>query len=203
VTLRLEQLCVRVAGRELLRPTDLSVAPGTLLAVVGASGSGKTSVLAALAGLAAPSSGAALLDDEPVTSVDRRQIGVVTQPVVLAASLTVEENVGLPLQTLRTRGEDIDRATDELLGQLRLDRLADRLPAQLSGGQRQRVATARAVIARPRLVVADEPTSELDESTRGAVVDVLRLAAGYGAAVVIATHDSQVADSCDAVLVLG
>jgi ABC-type lipoprotein export system ATPase subunit len=203
VTLRLEQLCVRVAGRTLLRPTDLSVAPGTLLAVVGASGSGKTSVLAALAGLAAPSSGAALLDDEPVTSVDRRQIGVVTQPVVLAASLTVEENVGLPLQTLRTRGEDIDRATDELLGQLRLDRLADRLPAQLSGGQRQRVATARAVIARPRLVVADEPTSELDESTRGAVVDVLRLAAGYGAAVVIATHDSQVADSCDAVLVLG
>jgi ABC-type lipoprotein export system ATPase subunit len=203
MTLRLEQFGVTVAGRQLLCPTDLSVAPGTLLAVVGASGSGKTSVLAAMSGLAAPTTGAALLDDEPVTSVDRRHIGVVTQPIVLAASLTVEENVGLPLQTLRRSGDDIDRATDELLGQLRLDRLADRLPSQLSGGQRQRVATARAVIARPRLVVADEPTSELDESSRGTVVDVLRLAAGHGAAVVIATHDAQVADSCDAVLRLG
>ncbi|HTW19330.1 MAG TPA: ABC transporter ATP-binding protein [Mycobacteriales bacterium] len=202
MTLRLDGFGVRVGERRLLEPLDLTVEDGVILAVVGASGSGKTSVLAALAGLAPPSDGVALVDDVPADVVDRRRIGVVTQPVVLAATLTVEENVSLPLQASGHPDEEIDSATEAVLAQLRLDRLAGRLPAQLSGGQRQRVATARAVIGRPRLLVADEPTSELDEASRDRVMDVLRIAAGYGAAVVIATHDAAIADACDQRLIL-
>jgi ABC-type lipoprotein export system ATPase subunit len=202
MTLRLDGFAVSVHERALLAATDLRVADGELLAIVGASGSGKTSVLASLAGMAPPASGDAFVDDARVGDVDRRRIGVVTQPVVLAATLTVEENVSLPMQASGRSAEDIDAATEELLLQLRLDRLADRLPSQLSGGQRQRVATARAVVGRPRLVVADEPTSELDEASRDRVMDVLRLAAGHGAVVVIATHDTVIADACDRRLVL-
>jgi putative ABC transport system ATP-binding protein len=202
VTLQLRSFGIRVAGRQLVDALDLTVEDGELLAIVGASGSGKTSMLAAMSGLAPLSAGVATVDDEPVGSVDRRRIGVVTQPVVLAATLTVEENVSLPLQAAGRIGNEIDTAIAEVLAQLRLDRLADRLPAELSGGQRQRVATARAVIGRPRLVVADEPTSELDESSRDRVMDVFRVAAGSGAAVVIATHDNEIADACDRTLVL-
>ena len=202
MTLRLEGFGVRVGDRQLLDPLDLTLDDGLLLAVVGASGSGKTSVLAALAGLSHPANGVALVDDEPVDAIDRRRIGVVTQPVVLAATLTVEENISLPLQASGRSAADIDTKTVEVLTQLRLDRLAERLPAQLSGGQRQRVATARAVIGRPRLLVADEPTSELDEASRDRVMDVLRVEAGFGAAVVIATHDAAIADACNRRLVL-
>jgi ABC-type lipoprotein export system ATPase subunit len=202
MTLRLAGFGVRVADRQLLDAIDLILDDGLLLAIVGASGSGKTSVLAALAGLAPSAQGVAFVDDEPVGSVDRRRIGIVTQPVVLAATLTVEENISLPLQASGRSADEIDHATDEVIQQLRLDRLSDRLPAQLSGGQRQRVATARAVIGRPRLVVADEPTSELDETSRDRVMDVLRVAAGHGATVVIATHDGEIADACDQKLVL-
>jgi putative ABC transport system ATP-binding protein len=202
MTLQLRDFGIRIAGRQLVDALDLTVDDGELLAIVGASGSGKTSMLAAMSGLAPLSAGIALVDDVPVGTVDRRQIGVVTQPVVLAATLTVEENVSLPLQAAGRIGSEIDAAIAEVLAQLRLDRLANRLPAELSGGQRQRVATARAVIGRPRLVVADEPTSELDESSRDRVMDVLRVVAGSGASVVIATHDSEIADACDRTLVL-
>jgi ABC-type lipoprotein export system ATPase subunit len=202
VTLNLDGFAVRIADRELLAATDLTVGDGQLLAVVGASGSGKTCVLTALAGLASPHTGTARVDDRDVTALDRRQIGVVTQPVVLAATLTVEENVSLPMQASGRTAAEIDAATEEVLHLLHLDRLADRLPAQLSGGQRQRVAAARAVVARPRLVVADEPTSELDELSRDRVMDVMRLAASHGATVVIATHDADVANACDAQLSL-
>lgn len=202
MTLQLDRLAVSIGDRELMPPTDLEVADGQLLAVVGASGSGKTTVLAVLAGLNDPASGRALVDGCPAAEFDRSAMGVVTQPVVLSATLTVEENISLPMLAAGQPAEEIDRIWPELLHQLHLERLADRTPGQLSGGQRQRVAVARAVIGRPRLVVADEPTSELDESSRDRVVDVLRLAAGQGAAVVVATHDPEIAQACDLTLVL-
>jgi putative ABC transport system ATP-binding protein len=203
VTLRLDQLAVTVAGRQLLPPTDLRVPAGAMLAVVGASGSGKTSVLGTLAGLAAPTAGGAYLDDRRVADMDRREIGVVTQPVILAATLTVEENISLPLLATGLSDDDIDDKAGEILHQLHLGGLADRLPAQLSGGQLQRVATARAVVGAARLIVADEPTSELDEDNRERVLDALRLSASRGATVVIATHDEDLANACSHSLTLG
>jgi ABC-type lipoprotein export system ATPase subunit len=203
VTLRLHDASLTVAGRELLEPTSMTVAPGELLAVVGASGTGKTSVLSVLAGLVPATTGTVTLDEVDVLTVDRRRIGVVTQPVVLASSLTVEENISLPLQAGKRPPADVVTATEAVLHRLNLDGLASRMPARLSGGQRQRVATARAVVGGPALVVADEPTSELDEDSRGRVVDVLRATAAAGAIVVVATHDAEVAAVCTLTLPLG
>jgi ABC-type lipoprotein export system ATPase subunit len=202
MTLHLDQLTVTVAGRQLLPPTDLRVPAGAMLAVVGASGSGKTTVLGTLAGLTAPTSGDAYIDERSVSEVDRRDIGVVAQPVILAATLTVEENISLPLLTTDLTDSDIDDRTDEMLHQLHLGGLADRLPGELSGGQLQRVAMARAVVGDVRLVVADEPTSELDEDNRTRVLDALRVAASRGATVVIATHDEELANACSQTLIL-
>lgn len=196
-------MSLTVAGRQLVAPTTREVAAGELLAVVGASGTGKTSLLAVLAGLSPATSGSVELDGVDVLTVDRRRIGVVTQPVVLAGSLTVEENVSLPMQAGHRPADDVLAATAAALRLLSLDGLADRMPSRLSGGQRQRVAAARAVVGDPALVVADEPTSELDESSRGKVIDLLRATAARGATVIVATHDAEVAASCDQTLVLG
>jgi putative ABC transport system ATP-binding protein len=203
VTLQLDDLVVSAGQRRLLASTTRTVAPGRLLAVAGASGAGKTTVLSVLAGLAPPTSGRVLLNGVPTRHAARRAVGVVTQPVVVASTLTVAENVWLPLQVAQRPPDEVLATATDLLRQLHLGGVADRLPAQLSGGQRQRVAVARAVAAQPRLVVADEPTSELDAENRARVLAVLRIAATNGATVVIATHDPEVAEACDEQLPLG
>jgi putative ABC transport system ATP-binding protein len=197
MTLCLDHLTVALADRQLLPSTTRELPAGRLLAVVGASGAGKTTVLSVLAGLAPPAHGQVHLDGTPALTADRRLIGIVNQPVVLTSTLTVAENIGLPLQAVGRPPRDVRDATAALLQHLQLGAVARRLPSELSGGQQQRVAVARAVIGAPRLVVADEPTSELDAQNRDRVLALLRDAATRGASVVIATHDQEVADACD------
>lgn len=189
--------------RVLLPATDVELRAGGALAVVGPSGSGKTSVLTVAAGLAAPGAGTVTVDDEDVRRVGRARIGVVTAPVLLAATLTVEENIGIPLQAAGWKPSTIRERVGELIEQLSLDGIADRQPTRLSGGQRQRVAVARAVAPRPPLVVADEPTSELDHDSRERVLIVLRQVAEAGSIVVLSTNDETVAEICDQVVRLG
>src|SRR5581483_4685972 len=142
MTLRCEGLHVAVGGRTLLPPTDVVVEPGQSLGVVGPSGAGKTSVLTVIAGLASPTAGRVTLDGDDVRNAERSRIGVVTQPVLLASTLTTAENVAIPLQASGWAAAKIRPRVDELLDSLSLTGISDRESTRLSGGQRQRVAVA-------------------------------------------------------------
>jgi len=200
VALNLDQLTVAAGRRQLLAATTRTVPSACSLAVVGPSGSGKTSLLRVLAGLARPGGGAVSLDGIEIARVARSAVGVISQPVVLASLLTVAENISLPLQALHLPRDQIRAQTRELLDRLELHSVANRLPQELSGGQRQRVAVARAVVNSPRLVVADEPTSELDAQNRNRVLDVLLDVVAAGASLVLSSHDPEVAGRCDELL---
>jgi len=202
------QVTVDRGGRRVLDEVDLVARRGQVLAVTGPSGSGKSTLLAVLAGLVTPLGGSVHWLGEPVRTADTRPgraVGVVLQGYGLLPLLTAHENVELPLQLAgRPRAEVVERASRALeragLGAEQLPR--DRLAEELSGGQLQRVALARALVVEPALLLADEPTSELDATTRGVVLDALRSLADGGAAVVLATHDPEVADLAHEVLTL-
>lgn len=196
-------LSVRTTDRTLLAPTDLEVPAGTTLAVVGPSGAGKTTVLSVIAGLAKATTGTVTLDGADIHTISREQIGVVTEPVLLADTLTVAENISAPLQITRWASPDIDTRVRDLLLTLHLDGLDDREPSSLSGGQRQRVAIARAVAATPPLIVTDEPTSELDQDNREQAMHLLLTTASNGSIIVLSTHDEAVAELCDQLIGLG
>jgi putative ABC transport system ATP-binding protein len=173
-----------------------ALAPGQAVALTGASGSGKTTLLHLLAGIERPTAGTvgwpALGDPAPPLRPDL--VGVVFQGGRLLPFLTVAENVRLPLQLAGVPEADADARARQGLGLLGLAVLADRLPPELSGGQAQRVAVARAMVSAPKLLLADEPTGQLDHETAGTVVRTLLDAArATGAALVVSTHDPAVA----------
>jgi ABC-type lipoprotein export system ATPase subunit len=176
-----------------LRPTTCEVLPGARIALVGQSGSGKSTLLHLMAGLDDPTRGSVTWP-----GLDGDRPAVVFQGPSLLPALTVLENVALPLILAgATDPEARDRAQGAL-GRLGLDELAPMLPEEISGGQAQRVAIARALAGRPRLLLADEPTGQLDRATSAVVVDaLLEAAARADAALVVATHDPAVAKRLD------
>jgi putative ABC transport system ATP-binding protein len=193
-------LSVHVGGRPVVDGVSFELAPGRVLAETGPSGSGKTTVLSALAGLVRPESGGISFDGAPVRVGDTahaRRTGLVLQGYGLLSVLTAAENVEVALQARGVPRPELLRATREVLDRLGLDQAAERLVEELSGGQRQRVAVARALVTAPDLLLADEPTAELDVVTRDLVVAQLRAEAERGAVVVVATHDPDVAAACD------
>jgi putative ABC transport system ATP-binding protein len=192
-----------------LRGVTLEVKAGELVAVMGPSGSGKSTLMHILAGLDRPTSGTVAiaateithLDDAKLTLLRREHIGFVFQFFNLLPMLTAEENVLLP-ETIA--GERVDA---EWLGQL-LDRtgLAERRkhrPSELSGGEQQRVAISRALVTRPTIVFADEPTGNLDSKTGGEILELLRSSASeYGQTIVMVTHEARAALIADRILFL-
>jgi ABC-type lipoprotein export system ATPase subunit len=172
------------------------VGRGGRVAIVGPSGSGKSTLLHLMAGLDDPTSGSVTwpaLGDK--AALRPRLVGVVFQGPSLLPPLNVEENVALPLTLAGTAPGPAAEAARSALAQLDLDGLADRLPEELSGGQSQRVAVARVLAARPPLILADEPTGQLDHVAGALVMDVLLAAADEtGAALIVSTHDAAVAD---------
>ncbi|HSK56008.1 MAG TPA: ATP-binding cassette domain-containing protein [Jiangellales bacterium] len=193
-------LSVRLGRHPAVDGVSFGLAPGRVLAVTGPSGSGKTTVLSAVAGLVRPESGSIGFAGAPVRVGDRahaRRTGLVLQGYGLLSVLTAAENVEVALQTRGVTRSEVLRATREVLDRLGLDQTAERLVEELSGGQRQRVAVARALVTEPDLLLADEPTAELDVVTRDLVVAQLRAEAERGAVVVVATHDPDVAAACD------
>lgn len=191
---------VRRAGAFILNGVSVDVAAGRILAVTGPSGAGKSTLLAVLAGLMAPDAGDVLLGGEPVRAGDDahlRRTGLVLQGYGLVSVLTAAENVELVLQCRGVRRDEVARRADAALRRVALVGCLDQLVEELSGGQAQRVAVARAIVDQPVLLLADEPTAELDAETRDVVLGVLREEADRGAAVVVATHDPDVAASCD------
>lgn len=199
--------------REVLSGVDLEVHPGEMLALVGPSGCGKTTLLTILGALDAGFEGDVELLGEPLSarSDDQRarlrceKLGFVFQAFHLLDHLTVAQNVEVPLWLLPdrlSRDEERRRAAEALDRVGLADRLDERVPA-LSGGERQRVAIARATVNQPRLLLADEPTGNLDPRTGAAIYDVfdrIRAAGDEPCAVVIATHDERLAQKADRVV---
>ncbi len=190
-------------GHEVLRGVDLRVRPGSMLAVTGPSGAGKTTLLWALAGLVRPDRGEVRVAGEVPRDRDRTSaagVVLVPQDNALAGVLTAAENVLVPLLAAGVAPDEAHARTVAALAAVGLGTAGDQLIEELSGGQQQRVAVARGMAQRGAVVLADEPTSELDAANRGRVVALLRAEAGRGAAVVLATHDPDAAAECDAEL---
>ncbi|MFZ5481257.1 MAG: ABC transporter ATP-binding protein [Myxococcota bacterium] len=187
-----------------LADVELEIATGELVAFVGPSGSGKSTLLALLAGLDRPSEGEVWVDGEPLhaRSEDalarwrRGALGFVFQSFQLLDHFTARENVSFPLELLDA--PDADARADALLAAVGLTARAHHYPRQLSGGEQQRVALARAFAAKPRILLADEPTGNLDGATGARVLDTLdALRRESGATVVLVTHDPAVAARAD------
>jgi putative ABC transport system ATP-binding protein len=190
---------------------DLDVPAGRLLAVRGRSGSGKTTLLNLIGGLDRPDAGTVHLGDVEVSALPeaglvklrREDVGVVFQAFGLVPILTAAENVGVPLRLLGTPSAEREARVAELLALVGLSDHAAQRPYELSGGQQQRVAIARALANRPRLVVADEPTGQLDSRTGASVMELLlRLVREAGTTVVVATHDPALTAVADEVVEL-
>jgi ABC-type lipoprotein export system ATPase subunit len=174
------------------------VGPGDRIALVGPSGSGKSTLLHLMAGIDAPTAGTVRWPG--LGAAGPRQpgeVGFVFQGPSLLPALDVTENVALPLLLGGAADTAARRSATAILGRLGLDDVALRLPDELSGGQAQRAAVARALVANPRLVLADEPTGQLDHDSASLVVDALFHAADAGSAIVMATHDPAVAARFD------
>ena len=191
-----------------VRDVSLTVAPGEMLALVGRSGSGKTTLLNIMAGLDRPTSGEVLLDGRRVdtmsegelTELRRKRLGFVFQSFGLLPLLSAQENVELPLRIAGAGHADRVRRAKRALEVVGLTRRADHRPFELSGGEQQRVAIARALAGEPALILADEPTGELDSNTALAVFGLLkRLARSEGITVVTCTHDRLVMEMADRV----
>ena len=185
-----------------LRGLGFTVPPGGMLAVTGPSGAGKTSLLWALAG-ATPFTGTVALDGAPVVNradAARRGIALIPQGNGLPSFLTAEENVLVPLLGAGVPVADARPRSRDALALVGLEQFTAHLVEELSGGQQQRVAVARTLAASPRLLLADEPTSDLDAPNRQRVIQALRTEADAGAVVVMATHDAEAAAELDAEL---
>ena len=183
---------------------SLEVEQGQSVSIIGPSGSGKTSLLLVLTGLETPDSGAVLFDGSPLHSLSndaradlrRDRIGIVFQSFHLIPSLSACENVALPLDIAGVRGAR--EKASELLDRVGLGHRIDHYPNAMSGGERQRVAIARALIHKPALIVADEPTGNLDNQTGDAVADLLfELNQENDATLLLVTHDPALAARCE------
>lgn len=183
---------------------DFTVRPGEMVAIIGPSGSGKSTLLYALSGLIALDAGTVTVNGQTPgtaaewTALRRTAIGLVFQEDWLIPTLAAGQNIELPmLGGAIDKNARVDRVRS-LLADVNGSELFDRHPASLSGGERQRVAVARGLANRPRILLADEPTGELDTANSRAIIDLLkRLQAEKGLTVIIVTHDLQVAEACD------
>ncbi|MFC3594459.1 ABC transporter ATP-binding protein [Novosphingobium piscinae] len=202
-------LTLTIGATTILKGIDLTVAPGETLALLGHSGSGKSSLMAVLSGLERASGGSlavagadfAALDEDALALARRGRIGIVLQAFHLLPTMTALENVATPLE-LAGQADAWTVAARELEA-VGLGHRLDHYPAQLSGGEQQRVAIARALAPRPALLFADEPTGNLDGATGAAIVDLLfTRRAEAGATLVLITHDAELAARADRVITL-
>ena len=188
-------------SRTVLAGVDVDVHAGERLALLGPSGSGKTTLLTLLGALERPQEGVVRLGGTDVSELDptlvRTELGLVLQGYGLVSLLTAQENVALPLMARRTPRHEVEERTDDALRAVGLGERGSHLVEELSGGEQQRTAVARALASAPSVLLADEPTAELDAASREAVLDLLLGLTRTGVAVVLATHDPVVALRCD------
>ena len=188
----------------ILENINLDIKEGESIAIVGTSGAGKSTLMTLLAGLDTPTSGSISLLDKPISEMDDEEralirsesVGFVFQSFLLVPSLSALDNVTLPC-LLKGEPEDRERA-QQLLASVGLEHRMRHFPTQLSGGEQQRVALARAFMIQPKVLFADEPTGNLDQTTAEKVIQLLfELNKQHGTTLVLVTHDMQLADLCD------
>jgi putative ABC transport system ATP-binding protein len=194
-----------------LRDVSFAIAPGDTVAVMGPSGSGKTTLLNLIAGLDRPTRGEVYVDgqrmsdlgEDNATVFRRRHIGFVFQFFNLLSTMSARENVALPLMAEHLPRREVEERAAEMLGAVGLADRADHRPSELSGGEQQRVAIARSLAMRPRLLLADEPTGNLDSVAGDEILSLLRRAVeSFGLSIVMVTHSYSAATAMDRVLII-
>jgi putative ABC transport system ATP-binding protein len=190
-----------------LNQVSLAVEKGELVAIMGDSGSGKSTLLHMLAGVDKPTEGQVLIQDVDITSLNekemtifrRRNIGLIYQSFNLIPNITVEKNILLPL--MLDQRKPAPAFFEEVIQTLRIDSKLKRFPHQLSGGEQQRVAIARSLITRPAIILADEPTGNLDRKNSEEVTSLFRLVnQRFHATILLVTHDEKIALSCERIM---
>jgi len=195
---------------EVLKDVTFSIHKGRFVVLTGASGSGKTTLLNIIGGLDKPTVGRIFVNDEDLTIQNENElsdyrcgsVGIVFQSYNLVSTLTVAENIAFPMEWAAKPIEEVEKRGSELLEIVGLQRRANHFPAQLSGGEQQRVAFARALANDPELVLADEPTGNLDDKNSQKIVEVLQMLKTKGKTVIVATHDAQIRMLADQLLYL-
>lgn len=188
-----------------VRSFDLAIQQEEMLAIMGRSGSGKSTVLNVIAGIDKPSGGTYLFEGknmlkitgDRLTRFRRDHIGVVFQHFALIDDYTVYNNIAIPLKLRRISKAETDRRVREISEELGISALLSKYPKELSGGEAQRTAIARAVIAKPKLILADEPTGALDEENGSKIMQVFQKLHDQGNTIVIVTHDPDIAAMCE------
>jgi putative ABC transport system ATP-binding protein len=190
---------------EVLKDVSLDVAAGEFVAISGPSGSGKTTLLNIISGIDRPTSGKIIVFGEDLTEKDEdfladlrcNNIGFVFQSYNLVSTLTVAENVAFPMEWSRKPATEIEERVVKLLETVGLQHRANHFPAQLSGGEQQRVAFARALANDPQLLLADEPTGNLDTKNGQKITEILQMLKTNGKTVIVSTHDMQILHLAD------
>ena len=198
--INVSQVTVRYGELTAVSDVSFTVPPGFVLAVSGPSGAGKSSLLWAIAGAVPVAKGQVEIDGLVITdrpTATKNGVVLIPQGNGLARVLTARENLSIPLLAERKPSDEVERTIEQALAGVGLEESGDHLVEELSGGEQQRVAVARGIAQQGRVILADESTSELDSTNRERVLDLLHEEARRGAAVVIATHDPNVADSAD------
>ncbi len=189
---------------------NLSLHKGDFTVIMGSSGSGKSTLLYLLSGLEVPTSGEIWLEDKPVHTLDekmmtlirREYIGFVFQDFNLVPNLTFLENILIPAYLVKNDRKQLRSRAEQLMTKMDIIDLKDRLPSQVSGGQQQRCSMARAIINNPRVVMADEPTGNLNSSSSEAVLDILTDLNNQGQSIVMVTHEPKSASRADRIIFL-
>ncbi len=195
---------------EVLKDITLSIPKAKFIVICGPSGSGKTTLLNIIGGIDKPTSGKIFVAGQDLTVQDEdflsdfrcNNVGFVFQSYNLVSTLTVAENVAFPMEWTRKPEQEIEKRVTELLETLGLQHRANHFPAQLSGGEQQRVAFARALANDPQLILADEPTGNLDTKNAQKITQVLQLLKERGKTVIVSTHEQQIRELADQVLCL-
>jgi iron(III) transport system ATP-binding protein len=198
VRLQIEDVHISFGSTRVLQGIDLDIEPGEFFAFLGPSGSGKSTLLRAIAGFGPKPQGRILIDNEDIISLPpwKREVGMVFQNYALWPHLTVQKNVAFGLEERKVAKAEISTRVEEALDMVGLTDLADRHPSQLSGGQQQRVALARTIVIRPRLLLLDEPLSNLDANLRVQMrTDILKLQRKLGLTTIFVTHDQEEANT--------
>jgi putative ABC transport system ATP-binding protein len=195
---------------EVLKDINLKLTKGTFIALCGASGSGKTTLLNIIGGIDRATSGKITVANQDLTALNEEQLadfrcnqtGYVFQNFNLVSTLTVAENIAFPMEWLRKPGHEIEERIQTLLETVGLQHRATHFPSQLSGGEQQRVAFARALSNNPPLVLADEPTGNLDLKNAQKILQIFQLLKSEGKTVIVSTHDPNIRAMADLVLCL-